>query len=259
MKLVKSNRIYVTTALCLLVISTAGLQAGIPTFVSAALCQITNTSYDYPQPVQLNQQIPLTTTIHATCYPTDPGVYYLALAVVQEATSGQQISISSTPIGYVSLQQPNVVASITNLITSPSGNEAWQLKLTVYVINDYNQYFSPYTDTALIHYISINVGNVQQTVSSTMSSTTTASAITTTSNIVETSTSELQPNLTTSMESPNNGASVLSQSLTILALAVIVILSIGLWKYRTAKTHSDTTPDTTNKKKSKKDKTEEAD
>ena len=259
MKLVNINRIYVTISLCLLVVSIVGVQLGTSIFVSAALCQITKTSYDYPQPVQLNQQIQLTTTINATCYPTDPGVYYLALVVVQEASSNQQISISSTPIGYVSLQQPNVVANVMNLITSPNGNGVWQLKLTVYVINDYNQYFSPYTDTALIHYISINVGNVQQTVSSTMSSTTTASAITTTSNVVETSTSELQPTLTTSMESHNNGASVLSQSLTILALAVIVILSIGLWKYRTAKAHSDATPDTRIKKKSKKDKNEEAD
>ena len=258
MKLVNINRIYVTISLCLLVVSIVGVQLGTPIFVSAALCQITSTSYDYPQPVQLNQQIQLTTTINATCYPTDPGVYYLALVVVQEASSGQQISISSTPIGYVSLQQPNVVANVMNLITSPNGNGVWQLKLTVYVINDYNQYFSPYTDTAMIHYISIDVGNVQQIVSSTISSTTTESAITTTSSAVETSTTEFQSTPTTSIESPNNGA-VLSQGLTILGLALIVIVSIGLWKYRAAKTQSDTTTDMINKKKSKKDKTEETD
>lgn len=248
-----------TSTLCLLAISLLGLQVGAPTFVSAALCQITNTTYNYPQPVQLNQQIPLTTTINATCYPTEPHVYYLALVVVQEDSSGQEISISSTPIGYVSLQQPNVVASVTNLITSPSGDRVLQLKLTVYVINDYNHYFNPYEDTALIHYLSINVGNLQQTVSSTTSSTTTSAVITRTSSTIETNTSELRSTPATSLESTNNGSSVLPQSLIILALAAIVILLIGLRKYRTVKTHSDAKTDTTNKEKPKNEKTEDTD
>ena len=260
MKLLKINRVYVATALCLLAMFLVGLQVGAPTFVSAALCQITNTTYNYPQPVQLNQQIPLTTTINATCYPTEPRVYYLALVVVQEASSGQEISISSTPIGYVSLQQPNVVASVTNLITSPRGDGVWQLRLTVYVINDYNHYFNPYEDTALIHNLSINVGNVQQTVSSTTSSTTTTSSvITTTSSTIETNTSELRSTPATSLESTNNVSSVLAQSLIILALAVIVILLIGLRKYRAAKTRSDAKTETTNKEKSKNEKTEDTD
>jgi Tfp pilus assembly major pilin PilA len=54
-------------------------------------------------------------------------------------------------------------------------------------------------------------------------------------------------------------SSVLSRSLIILALAVIVILLIGLRKYRTVETRSDAKTETTNKEKSKNEKTECAD
>jgi len=238
-KHVKVNRIYVSTTLCALLLFCL-IQANAPTLVSASLCQITNVSYDYPQQIQPNQQFLLTSTISASCSYTDPGIYYLAMVVVNDASSGQQISSNSAAIRYVSLQQPNVTATITNLITTPNGNVAWQLKLTVYVINDYNQYFSPFQDTAIIHYLTVNVGTVQQqqTVATTTMTTTSPIITSSTTTLMTTNTTTTSP--ATPLETTNNQSSITSQSLTILGLTVLIVLLILVWKKRTmSKQNSD--------------------
>ncbi|MGO9645105.1 MAG: hypothetical protein ACLPY5_10190 [Candidatus Bathyarchaeia archaeon] len=249
----KANRICVSTTLCvLLLFCLVQLQANAPTLVSASLCQITNVAYDYPQQVQPNQQILLTSTINASCSYTDPGIYYLAMVVVNDASSGQQISTNSAPIGYVSLQQPNVTATISNLITCPGGNVAWQLRLTVYVINDYNLYFSPVQDTALIHYLTVNVGTLQQqqTVATTTTTTTSPTITSSTTTQMTTNATTIAP--ATSLET-NNQSSITSQSLTILGLTVLIVLLILFWKQRTmSKQNSD--PDKTDTTKQKKEK-----
>ena len=249
----KTNRICVSTTLCILLLfCLVQLQANAPTLVSASLCQITNVSYDYPQQVQPNQQILLTSTINASCSYTDPGIYYLAMVVVNDASSGQQISTNSAPIGYVSLQQPNVTATISNLITCPGGNVAWQLKLTVYVINDYNLYFSPVQDTAIIHYLTVNVGTLQQQQTVATTTTTTAPTITssTTAQMTTNATTTSAP--ATSLET-NNQSPITSQSLTILGLTVLIVLLILFWKQRTMskQTNDSGKTDTTKQKKEK--------
>ncbi len=230
---VKANRICATTTICILLLfCLVQLRVTAPAFVSASLCQITNVAYDYPQQVQPNQQILLTSTISASCAYSDPGIYYLAMVVVNDAASGQEISINSAPIGYVSLQQPNVTATISNLVTCPSGNVAWQLRLTVYVINVYNQYFSPVQDTALIHYLTVNVGTPQQ--QQTVATTTTMVSPTITSSTttqMTTNTTTVAP--ATSLETTANQSSITSQTLTILGLAIIIVLLILFWKQRT--------------------------
>jgi len=174
------------------------------------------------------------------------------MVVVTDASSGQELSINSAPIGYVSLQQPNVTATISNLITCPSGNVAWQLKLTVYVINDYNQYFSPVQDTALIHYLTVNVGTIQQQTVATTTMTT-MPPITTSSSMTEmtTNTTTLAP--ATSLETMSGQSSITSQSLTILGLTVLIVLLILFWKQRmTSKQNKG--QDNTDAKKQKKEK-----
>ena len=249
----KANRICVSTTLCvLLLLCLVQLQGNAPALVSASLCRITNVLYNYPQQVQPNQQILLTSTINASCSYSDPGIYYLAMVVVTDASSGQELSINSAPIGYVSLQQPNVTATISNLITCPSGNVAWQLKLTVYVINDYNQYFSPVQDTALIHYLTVNVGTIQQQTVATTTMTT-MPPITTSSSMTEmtTNTTTLAP--ATSLETMSGQSSITSQSLTILGLTVLIVLLILFWKQRmTSKQNKG--QDNTDAKKQKKEK-----
>ena len=249
----KTNRICVSATLCvLLVVCLVQLQLNAPTPVAASLCQITNVSYDYPQQVQPSQQILVTSTINASCSYTDPGIYYLAMVVVTDASSGQELSINSAPIGYVSLQQPNVTATISNLITTPSGNVAWQLRLTVYVVNDYNQYFSPVQDTALIHYLTVNVGTIQQqqTVATTTITTTSPMIISSTTTQMTTDTTTTSP--ATSLETASSQSSITSQSLTIIGLAVLIVLLILFWKQRTSKQKSDDSSKTDTKKQEKK-------
>ncbi len=249
---VKANKICASATLCvLLIFCLVQLQANAPMLVSASLCQITNVAYDYPQQVQPNQQILLTSIIDASCAYTDPGIYYLAMVVVNDASSGQQLSINSAPIGYVSLQQPNVTATISNLITCPSGNVAWQLKLTVYVINDYNQYFSPVQDTALIHYLTVNVGTIQQQQSVATTTTTISSPTITSSTTTQMTTNTTTLASATSLETTNNQSSITSQSLTILGLTILIVLLILFWKQRTIrkqKTDSGTTDPSKQKK-----------
>jgi len=245
---VKTNRIWVPTTLCVLLLFCL-VEAKGPALVSASLCQITNVSYDYPQQAQPNQQIVLTSTINASCSYTDAGVYYLAMVVVNDASSGQQIASNSAAIGYVSLEQPNVTATISNLITCPSGNVAWQLKLTVYVINDFNEYFAPFQDTALIHYLTINVGTVQQQQTVVTTTTTTTSPTITSFS----STSQMTTNTTTtsapatSLET-NNQSSITSQSLTILGLTILIVLLILFWKKRTTSKQNNALSKTDTKK-----------
>jgi hypothetical protein len=204
-------------------------------------------SYGYPQQVQPGQQFFLTSTISASCSYTDPGIYYLALVVVYDASSGQQLTSNSAAIGYVSLQQPNVVATVPNLITSPSGNTAWQLRLVVYVINDYNQYFSPFQDTAITHDLTVNVGTIQQ--QQTVATTTTTSSTTTSSSITQmaiaNTTTTSAP--ATSLETSTPQSSITSQSLTIIGLAIIVVILITFWKRR-----ATSKPDETAKPKKEK-------
>ena len=246
----KANSICASTTICILLLfCLIQLQVSAPTFVSASLCQITNVAYDYPQQVQSNQQILLTSTINASCSYTDAGIYYLAMVVVNDASSGQQISTNSAAIGYVSLEQPNVTATITNLITSPNGNVAWQLKLTVYVINDYNQYFSPVQDTAIIHYLTLTVGTVQQqqTVATTTSPTITSFSSTTQMTTNTTTTSPATP-----LETGSSQSSITSQSLTILGLTVLIVLLILFWKKRTMSKQNNDSSKTDPKKQTTK-------
>jgi len=251
---VKAYSICTSTTICILLLfCLVQLQVTAPTFVSASLCQITNVAYDYPQQVQPNQQILLTSTISASCAYSDPGIYYLAMVVVNDAASGQELSINSAPIGYVSLQQPNVTATISNLVTCPSGNVAWQLRLTVYVINVYNQYFSPAQDTALIHTLTVNVGTPQQQQTVATTTTTMSSATITSSTTTQMTTNTTTVASPTSLETTTNQSSITSQSLTIIGLAIIIVLLILFWKQRTMRkqnTDSDKT-DTVKQKKEK--------
>jgi len=239
---VKTSRICTFSALCVLLVCLVAFQTNPLTPVSASLCQINNVAYDYPQQVQPSQQFTLTSTISASCSYTDPGIYYLALVVVYDASSGQQLTSNSAAIGYVSLQQPNVVATVPNLITSPSGNVAWQLRLVVYVINDYNQYFAPFQDTAITHDLTVNVGTVQQqqTVATTTTSSTTMTS-SSTPQMVVTNTTTSAP--ATSLET-NTQSSITSQSLTVIVLAIIVVLMIMVWKRRATSKQPDTSSKT---------------
>src|SRR5208282_2451165 len=147
--------------------------------VAASLCQITNISVNYQQPAPPNQQIQLSTIVSGICSPAEQQVFYTARVDIHDTARNQILSMASVPIGYLTLQQPNFVVIVPNVVTTPNVVASWQLTVVVYLFANF-ELVANGIDTSTVDNISVQVGTVQITTMSSVQ-TTNATVTTTTS------------------------------------------------------------------------------
>jgi len=95
-------------------------------------CKITGVSYDYPREAQPGQRIRVNTTVNGSCV-TDQMKYYSVRVDLVDLTSGNTITIGSSPIGY---KAENFSVTVTDVATTPSTpNASWPVQVRVYVMN----------------------------------------------------------------------------------------------------------------------------
>jgi hypothetical protein len=103
-----------------------------PVAAGYAYCKITGVSYDYPREAQPGQRIQVKTTVNGSCV-TDQMKYYSVRVDLVDLTSGNTITISSSPIGY---RAENFSVTVTDVATTPSiQNASWPVQVRVYVMN----------------------------------------------------------------------------------------------------------------------------
>jgi hypothetical protein len=225
-----SLRITIYLFLCIVLIGAfLGTRA-----VTASLCQITNISVTYQQPAPPNQQIQLSTVVSGTCSPAEQQVFYTVRVDIHDTARNQILSMASVPIGYLTLQQPNFVVTVPNVVTTPNVVASWQLTVVVYLFANF-ELVANGIDTSTVDNISVQVGTVQIT---TMSSfpTTTMATITTTSSTSTMAQSTSMINEASSVEP------ILQQVQSIVLLtsaAIITILGLAfLFKSRKSRSKS---------------------
>ena len=99
---------------------------------SYTYCKITGVSYDYPHEAQPDQRIQVNTTISGSCV-TDQMKYYSIRVDLIDLTSGNTITIGSSPIGY---RAENFSVTVTDTAITPSTpNASWPVQVRVYVMN----------------------------------------------------------------------------------------------------------------------------
>jgi hypothetical protein len=145
--------------------------------VTASLCQVTNISVNYQQPAPPNQQIQLSTIVSGICSPAEQQVFYTARVDIHDTTRNQILSMASVPIGYLTLQQPNFVVTVPNVVTTPNVVASWQLTVVVYLFANF-ELVANGIDTSTVDNISVQVGTVQITTMSSFPTTTMATVIT---------------------------------------------------------------------------------
>jgi len=191
--------------------------------VRASLCQITNISVNYQQPVPPNQQIQLSTVVSGICSPAEEQVFYTARVDIHDTARNQILSMASVPIGYLMLQQPNFVVTVPNVVTTPNVVASWQLAVVVYLFANF-ELVANGIDTSTVDNISVQVGTVQTT---TMSSIQTTMAMTTTTT---SSTSTMVQSPSTFNEAPSVEPiwQQVEPIVLLTAAAIIIILGLSL-------------------------------
>ena len=151
--------------------------------VAASLCQIGNVSVNYPKPVLPNQQIQLSTVVSGICSPAEQQIFYTARVDINDAVTNQVLSMTSVPIGYLVLQQPNFAVTVPNSVTAPNSVVVWQLTVVVYIFANF-EFTANGIDTSTVTNVTIQVGIVQTTTTSSIQ--TNVATITTTSSSTRT-------------------------------------------------------------------------
>lgn len=101
--------------------------------VRANLCRIDGVSYDYPREAQPDQQIQVNTNVRGSCF-TGLQRYYTVRVDLADATTGNTITASSNPVGYLA---ENFSVTVTDTAITPSiSNASWRLQIRVYVIDN---------------------------------------------------------------------------------------------------------------------------
>ncbi|MGO9644848.1 MAG: hypothetical protein ACLPY5_08895 [Candidatus Bathyarchaeia archaeon] len=200
--------------------------------VTASLCQITNISVNYQQPAPPNQQIQLSTVVSGICSPAEQQVFYTARVDIHDTARNQILSMASVPIGYLTLEQPNFVVTVPNVVTTPNVVSSRQLAVVVYLFANF-ELVANGIDTSTVDNISVQVGTVQITTMSSVQ-TTNATVTTTTSSTMAQSTSTI--NEASSVEPIWQQV----QSIGLLtAAAIITILTLAfLFKPRKSRSKS---------------------
>jgi len=99
---------------------------------SYTYCKISGVSYNYPHEAQPDQLIEVNTTVNGSCV-TDQNKYYTIRVDLVDLTSGNTITISSSPIGY---RAANFSVTVTDTAITPSApNASWPVQVRVYVMN----------------------------------------------------------------------------------------------------------------------------
>jgi len=202
--------------------------------VTASLCQITNISVNYQQPAPPNQQIQLSTVVSGICSPAEQQVFYTARVDIHDTARNQILSMASIPIGYLTLEQPNFVVTVPNVVTTPNVVSSWQLTVVVYLFANF-ELVANGIDTSTVDNISVQVGTVQMTTMSSVQ-TTMATVTTTTSN---TSTMAQSTSAISGASSVEPIWQEVQSIVVLTATAIIIILGLALlFKSRKSKTVS---------------------
>ena len=202
--------------------------------LEASLCQITNISVNYQQPAPPNQQIQLSTVVSGICSPAEQQVFYTVRVDIHDTVRNQILSMASVPIGYLTLQQPNFVVTVPNVVTTPNVVASWPLTVVVYLFANF-EFVANGIDTSTADNVSVQVGTVQLT---TMSS---AQALMTTSTTTTSSTSVMT--LSTSLINEASSVEPIWQQVQSILLltgtAIITILALAfLFKSRKSRSKS---------------------
>jgi len=202
-----------------LCISLCWVCLGQPRAVADPLCQITNISANYQQPVPPNQQIQLSTIVTGVCSPAEQQVFYTARVDIGDTTRNQVLSMASVPIGYLTVQ-PNFVVTVPNFVTTPNVVAAWQLTIVVYLFANF-EFVANGIDASAVDNISVQVGTVQTTTAS-IAQTTLALVTVTTSSTSTSAQSTPMINEVAPIEP------IWQQIQTIVSLTVVAIIAILL-------------------------------
>jgi len=218
------NSLRTFACLCLW-ISLCAIFLGQPRAVAQPLCQITDISASYQQPVPPNQPIQLSTIVTGICSPAEQEVFYTVRVDIRDTVRNQVLSMASVPIGYLTVQ-PSFVVTVPNVITTPNVLSSWQLTIIVYIFVNLD-FVANRIDTSAVNNIVVQVGTAQLTTASVALTTppTMTAMIKSSTNTMTQPTSiinEVQP---TSVE-PIWQQAQLIVSLT--AAAIIVILALAL-------------------------------
>ena len=190
-----SLRLTIYVSLCIvLCVAFLGTSA-----VTASLCQITNISVNYQQPAPPNQQIQLSTVVSGICSPAEQQVFYTARVDIHDTARNQILSMASVPIGYLTLQQPNFVVTVPNVVTTPNVVASWQLTVVVYLFANF-ELVANGIDTSTVDNISVQVGTAKittmpsvQTTMATVTATTSSTSTTTQSTPTINEASSVEP------------------------------------------------------------------
>ena len=200
--------------------------------LEASLCQITNISVNYQQPAPPNQQIQLSTVVSGICSPAEQQVFYTVRVDIRDSVRNQILSMASVPIGYLTLQQPNFVVTVPNVVTTPNVVASWPLTVVVYLFANF-EFVANGIDTSTADNVSVQVGTVQLT---TMSS---VQAVMTTSTTATSSVMTLSTSLINEASSVEPIWQQVQSILLLTGTAIITILALAfLFKSRKSRSKS---------------------
>jgi KaiC/GvpD/RAD55 family RecA-like ATPase len=119
---------------CFVLVLTALISAAQTSWVYGAVCQVQISGIDYPNVVQLNETVVVTTHLMVTCGPVNDNV--VARVDVVKLDTNTTIASNSFGIGTISVTSGAfkiVNVTISNTITSPSTTGTWGLRVVAWV------------------------------------------------------------------------------------------------------------------------------
>ena len=144
-----------TAKMCVMLMASI-VFVGLTNPVSAARCQIGKVSYVYPHQAAPSQQIRIDTLVAGSCLSNGEDYYAVRVDLVDQL-SNSIISSGNTPIGYGA---SNFTVAARNLVTTPSRNATWSLRIYVYVIRAGGTNGAYLLDYTTIGNVTVQVGAI---------------------------------------------------------------------------------------------------
>jgi len=191
------------------------------------VCQISNTSYNYPTQASPGQPVVFSVTLSGVCNPSDTGYYSARVDLVD--MSNTILTSNSGAMSYAANNGAPFTITISDHLNAPPTNGPWSLQYVVYVFVSNGSGIETDYKAAKPVTLQIGVGTVVQSASN---STATSSIYSSSSSIVPTplsnSTSAQSIPAVTQPIGSSSGSDNLYSGLT-ATFAVLFIVALGLY------------------------------
>jgi hypothetical protein len=136
------------------------------------VCQVTNTSYNYPNQANPGQQVQFSVTLSGACNPSDTGYYSARVDLVDMANT--ILTSNSGAMSYAANNGAPFTITISDHLNVPATSGLWNLQYVVYVFVSNGSGIE--TDYKAVKSITLQIGTVVQSVANSTSTSSTYSS-----------------------------------------------------------------------------------